>query len=212
MANFSDFYPEVLPEVDGCPNGLALNALRNAAIEFCEKTLVYSHLHSAISAVAAQAQYPFVPPADTVVIKIMKTWYDEKVIYPKDQDELNTLYTDWRNQDGTPFYYTQDDKRNVLLVPYPSALLADALVMRVTLKPSRAALTIIDEIYEEYGEAISSGAKARLMMMEGDNIAWTNRKQAGTYMTLFRETIDETKARVAKSFTRSRQRVRAHFS
>ena len=57
------YLPEVLVDVPGCPDIVAVNAVRNAAIDFCEKSQVWQYDFTAkVSLVAAQAVYALTPP------------------------------------------------------------------------------------------------------------------------------------------------------
>jgi hypothetical protein len=208
---YTAFYDEVLPEVPGCLQAVALNAIRNAAIEFCQKTLAYIYNHPAISAVAATATYAFVPTSGTVVAKVLQAFYNGIEITPKTPDELKAIYasSDWRNETGTPLYYTQDDETNIRLVPFPSASLASALKMRVALKPTRASTTIEQRIHEEYLEAIKNGALYRLKISVGK--PYSDPAGAAQCFAFFNTEIDNTKHKVATGFGRAKLRVRGQY-
>lgn len=204
-------YPQVLPEVPGCPTILAEHHIREAAIEFCERTMIHQHEHSLIAGVADQRTYAFVPPANTVVSRVIEAWYNDQRIWPKTPDELSRMYSNWLTQDGTPAWYTQVNERNIELVPKPSANLADALRLRVTLKPSKTATVIEQHIQEEHGTKIAYGAKARLMAMAGDNVPWSNPTMAAMYDGLFNNEIGLLLTKVTKGFGRARLRTTPQY-
>lgn len=211
---YTAFYDEVLPEVPGCLQAVALNAIRNACIEFCQKTDVYLYDHPAINAVISTPTYAFAPPTGTLVSKVLQAFYNGRELIPKTPDELKEIYgvyqsLDWRSRTGTPKYITQDDEQNVRLVPMPDASLAGGIKLRVSLKPTRASTTVVDRIFEEYVEAIKNGALYRLKISKGK--PYTDEAGAEQCYAFFNTEIDTTKHKVAMGFGRAKPRVRGHF-
>lgn len=209
--NYSAWFDEVLPEVPGCLQAVALNAIRNAAIELCQKTGVYQLDHTAINAVINTPTYAFAPATGTVVVKVLQAFYNNIEITPKTPDELKAIYStsDWRTRTGTPLYYTQEDEQNIRLVPMPDASLTGAIKLRVSLKPTRASTTIIDRIFEEYLEAIKNGALYRLKISK--NKPYTDEAGAAQCFSFFNTEIDTTKHKVAIGFGRAKLRARGHY-
>ncbi|OFZ67380.1 MAG: hypothetical protein A2V79_09215 [Betaproteobacteria bacterium RBG_16_56_24] len=209
--NYSTFFDEVLPEVAGCIQAVALNAIRNAAIEFCEKSLAYLYNHPAINAVLNTPAYAFVPPSGTLVAKVLQVFYNGIEIFPKTPDELKSYYPtlDWRDRTGTPLFYTQDDERNIILVPMPDASLTGAIKMRVALKPTRASTTIVDRIWEEHLETIKNGALYRLKIQP--NKPYSDEAGAKTNFAFFNDQIETAKSKASRGFGRANRRVVPHF-
>jgi len=206
---YTAFFDHVLPAVPGCPQPMAIDAIRRAAIEFCEKTLAWIYKHPAINVVAAQMAYPFVPPTGAVVAKVLQAWHNDIKITPKTPDELNEIYANWLTIAGTPQYITQDDERNLLLVPTPSAALTAGLVLRVALKPTLASDDIETSIYEEYRDAIASGAKARLMLIKDK--PYSDMELGALEMGLFNAAVADAKFKAQKGCGRARVRTVTHF-
>jgi len=211
MANtaFTALFDDVLPHVPGCSQPIASDAIRKAAIEFCERSWAWIFNSPDIDVVNGQMAYPFTPPGNAVVSKVLQVWYDDEPLTPKTPDELNTLYPNWRTVTGTPIHYTQDDSRNLLLVPTPDADLTDGLKMRVALKPTIAAADIETVIYEEYREAIACGALAQLMM--SPKKPYSDPGLAVVKLEYFESKIGSTRFKVQKGFARAPQRNVAHF-
>ncbi|HWQ39177.1 MAG TPA: hypothetical protein VNM24_11325 [Burkholderiales bacterium] len=203
------WYDEVLPDVPGCPQAVAKNAIRNAAIDFCERSLIWRADMEPISAVANQAEYDFEPEAGAAVVKVVRLWYDKKEIYPQTPEQLAERYAHWPSQAGTPLYYTQERPDAVILVPYPNADLAGALTGKLALKPTRASTAGPAFLFEEWLEAIACGAKARLFAMKKK--PWTDGELAGHHQAMFDHAIAKTMRRASQGHTRAPLRVRAHF-
>lgn len=206
---WDEFLDEVLPSVPGCSQAMAIYAIRNAAIDFCHRSLAWIYNPEAIDVVADQMAYPFVPPTDAVVVKVLQAWHDGDELVPATPDDLNGLYRNWRTVTGTPLYSTQDDERNLLLVPTPDAGLVDGLTMRVALKPTISASGIEFRIYEEYRTAIAAGALSKLMMMPKK--PYSDPELAAFHLNVFEEKIVDVRNKVLRGYGRARQRNKPHF-
>lgn len=204
------FFDEVLPDVPGCPQPVAKNAIRNAAIEFCDRSWVYRADHAAINAVANQGAYPYAPPAGTKVVVPLTVWYDKKRLDPMDMHDLEGLYAHWPSETASaPLYFVQQALETLIVVPAPTAALAGAITLKVALKPTRASADIDDTIWEKYLEEISCGAKAKLFAMKKK--PWSDPGRAGDYMVLFDRHVARAKLAASRGFVRSVKRVRAHY-
>lgn len=199
--NFTQWYDDVLPSAPGCAPAMALDMIRKSAIEFCQETRVWHYEHPAISVVANTADYPFVPPAGTVVTEILDAWYDGVWVEPKGSDDLAEINGNWLAWTGPrPIYVTQPDERTLRLVPKPTVSLANGLVLLVALKPTIAATTIEERLYQEYREKIADGALARLYMMP--KMPYTDFKLGKDKATAFRSHCNEVYNKAARAHTR----------
>jgi hypothetical protein len=203
------WYDEVLPDVPHCPQPVAKNAIRNAAIEFCERSFVYQADHPAIAAVQDQGEYTYAPGTGLKVVRPEMVWYDKKQLTPMTRDDLDRLYAYWPDESGTPIYFVQEQLEKLIVVPKPAAALADAIRLKVSVKPTRASVDIDDAMHEKYLEAIACGAKARLFAMKKK--PWTDNELAVYHKQMFDAAIATARLHAARGHTRARMRVRAHF-
>ena len=209
-APLTNWYNKVLPQVRGCLEAVALDQIREAVIDFCERTWVLNGDLPPIDAVANQAIYPYVPPSDRLVVKRLEVWFNGLSLIDKTPDDIRTIYPDaWETQSGTPLFHTAHDARNVRLVPYPTAALPGALKMRVTYKPVSTIATIDTLIWEDYRELIAAGARMRLFMMA--NMPWASEKKADAERGMYEGGIDHIRFKVQRGFGRAPARVRASF-
>ena len=163
MSLYTDLLPEVMPFATDCPQNVAVNAIRNAAIEFCERSLYYTYEVPAVDTVSGTAKYSLVLPADTTLAHITDAWVDKRFLNHVGEDDLRQLYgNDWRTQNGFPAYVTQQDLSNVILVPNPITSVVGGLKLIAALKPTRASTTIDSGIKERWLEVIAAGALARV--------------------------------------------------
>lgn len=202
MADWSAWFDEVLPDVPGCPQDVATNAIRNAAIELCERSRVYLVDHPPISAVANQAAYAWAPGAGLKVVRAESVWFDGVPLAPITSDDLAARYPKWSVEAGTPRGYLQEGLDTLTLVPKPSADMADAITAKVVVAPSRAATGILDALWERYLEAIASGAKARLMSIPEK--PYSNPKEAERHAAAFDDAIARARLAAFRGHGRAR--------
>lgn len=206
---FTAWYDEVLPEVPGCPQPVALNAIRNAAIEFCRRSWVWRVSLDTMPVYAEVPDYELEPPTKTKVAKILQVWFQGREIYPKAPDELNRLYARWPAETGTPKWFVQRDPEILLLVPMPLTSIEDAVEAEVAIAPSRASTGIDSAIYEKYLDAITHGALARLFRSKSK--PWTDTVLAADRTNQFDAAIGLAKVDAVKGHGRSRLRVKPYF-
>jgi hypothetical protein len=158
------FLREVVPYCPDVMELVALNAIRNAAIEFCRVSTIHRIDMTPISGVADQAEYTIIVPAGTQLVTPVQLYYSGVRLVPKSLEELNAFfhYQDWIDVEGQPAFYTQLTPGTVTLVPYPTEDAADALTGRIALMPTPDAITVYDELYNRYLEDIAMGARSRL--------------------------------------------------
>lgn len=207
--DYTDYLPEILPKVKGCPEQVAVNAVRNALIELCDRAPVWRYEHDPLSSMANEGVYDFEPPTGGEVVKILQAWYDGKSLTPMSEDQLHAAYSDYRTADGTPEYYTQDDQTQIILVPRPTTALVDAIKMIVQLKPTIASTNADTRLYNRYREQVARGALARLFDMGGES--WADPDKADRNLTLFNADIVSASSAAQQNYGRARQRVPAQF-
>ena len=207
---YENFLPEVMQFVPNVADIIAVNAIRNACIEFCEKTRYLQLDIPYISLVAGKASYPIVTPDGTKFVLPEVTYFNDVLLIPKSSDELASIYrmADWRKVQGNPAYVTRLIAPEILLTPYPVAVTStDFLRCRVSIAPTRDSTEIDSEIYEQFLEVISFGARARLYGTPQQS--YYDKTAAEQYARMFKNGIGEARQRVVKGL--SRDSVRAEF-
>lgn len=199
---WAKWFDEVLPDLPGCPANVAENAIKNAAIDFCERSFVYIIDHDPIDAVQDQGEYDWSPGAGLKVVRAETVWYDGKPIAAKTRDEIAGMNAYWPDWEGTPLYYMQEKLEKLIVVPRPTEALTDAIKAKVAVKPSRSATSIDDAIWEKYLKPIASGAKADLFAMKRK--PWTDAQLAVFHKGLFDEAIDKARLAAFHGHVRSR--------
>lgn len=201
------FLREVLPY---CPDVLeivAINAIRNAAIEFCRLSTIHRIDLTPISAVADQAEYTLGVPADTQLASVVDLTYAGFPLTPKSMEEIRAYFPgeDWATVEGWPRYYTQINPGTIQVVPYPTDAETDAIRGRIALMPTRDATTVYDDLYNRYVEAIALGARSRLHYTPSQ--PYTDPNMAERCKKLFDAEIAHARIRANKGQTRALTRV-----
>lgn len=161
---YTSFLREVLPYVHDCPELVALNAIRNAAIEFCEKTDYVMYDPLAIQLVGGVGEYTPAMPSETRIGRVEWAFVDNAALRPITESQAKRLYgIDWRTLVGNAYYYMADTTFNtVRLIPAPPSNTTSELDLRVASVPTRDSTAVNSDVYQRYLEEIAWGARARL--------------------------------------------------
>jgi len=186
MKPLTDFLPEVMPSVAGCPVPLVINAIRNSVIEFLKATCIVEQTIT-IPLLAGVASYPLTPAAGTVA----QTFVRGKVggvsdVSPTALIELENSYQLWRTLTSAAPTHAFIENGALTVSPTPTA---DASMESVfTSTPSRSATDVEDAILEDWIEGVAHGALYRLMALPG--FPWANPDLAAYHRAEFMAAID----------------------
>lgn len=205
------FLDEVLPHVPGCSVELALLAIKNSVIEFCEKSLILQRDADPVTVLANVSDYDLDADTGYKVVKVMKAWYKNTELQPIAPDEIvspsaynpNVVGSTASSQPPTRIY--QKDDVTFSLYPAPPERVVGAVTMRVALKPTRSSTEIEDVIYEDYAEAIGYGAKYRLMGTPAK--PFTNPQAAGSSLAMFMQLVNSARQKAVRGYVRSSMSV-----
>lgn len=202
--NLEDLYPFVLPSAPGCPDPTLLHHLRQAAIEFCERTLAWQQDLDPIVSVVDSQSYAMVFPAGSVLVKLLA--------FTVDGDEANVVTPEKGrrlalNDSGRDVAWT-DDRVSVKVHPTPTEA-GVVYGFKAALKPTQAATAISDSVGEHYAKEIAAGALAGLLDMA--SVSWADPVKAAQRREYFNDRIGTVSAQVAKGFSRGAQNVRGFF-
>ncbi|MEN6540823.1 MAG: hypothetical protein ABFC67_14545 [Mizugakiibacter sp.] len=176
------------PHVQGCPTIVVDQAITRAAIEFCQKTGVWRYDHVPVAAVEATTAYSFAPPDGAKVERVLAAWLDGVPLTVKNATDLLGV-DDWKTATGTPTHLVVLNDTQFRLYP----LGAGSVDLTVTLKPSRAATTIDDAIFEAHVDAIADGAIGKLAALPGK--PWSSADLVTYHTGEFDKAIDDATIR-----------------
>lgn len=173
MTPIETFLPYVLPYVPGCPDFTATLALRDAAAEFCQQTLVVRITTAPIPVADKVQTYSLPIPAHLEIAKIVKVSYGKENLHLASSSNgdipesmIHPLMPGVAPY-GTPTHAMMRDYGQLTLLPVPDKSQTDMLIARIAVKPSTSASELPDELFRDWREAIAAGALTRLAGMQG---------------------------------------------
>ena len=212
MKTLESFLPEILPDVPGCPSDMAIRALRNTIVEFCEKSLIHQDTMDAITVYENITDYDLEPPKNYRIQKIMKMWYlgqELEALAPDDlglPDAYRTNIAGYTASKGPPAGFTQKDVDTFTILPIPDQKYTSSLTMRVALVPLRTMTEVADFLFEIWGETIGFGTKARLMLTPGK--PYSNNEAANFNQVRYTTGLNDARQRASRGNVRSSLRVK----
>jgi hypothetical protein len=169
MAALSAFTPRIAYRVDGCPDITIEQAVLDACIDFCERSLILRQTLDPTAVVAGVKEVDLDLPSGTRLAKIMKVWVDDREISAVSEDEVGTPLAHVDSVPGVtgvssmPTGYVESSPGTIRLYPAPDKTYS--VTVRAALKPSRSATAVDDILFENWVNAITEGALARLYVM-----------------------------------------------
>jgi len=214
-----DWGPEVNPSVPGLPQpGLKLG-VRNAAIEFCQETLLWAYTLTAMDVEATVQAYTLTIPdalhAEVVgidTVKYKQNGEDDTTyitLPPLSENEYDLIKTGaWKYQTSpTPSKYWSDvPEKQVHLWPIPSAASTGGLLVTPNLRPTKTTDDLPDFLWEDYRKAIAKGAIADLLNRPA--LTFFNPELAATHRLIFENKMNDAKVKKITGATKRGLRVR----
>jgi hypothetical protein len=197
---WKDFLPLVLPHAPGCPEPVALGAVRLAAAEFCERTLAWRSDLDPVSVVAGRNEYSLAAPAGASVAMVLGAALDGTRLTPATEPELAEEFPFWESLEADrPGRFLLPTPGRIRLVPTPTRSWADGLVVSVALKPRFSSSQAEDFLYDDHLETLAHGARARLLAMPGRT--WSGTELSLHYDRQFRAGLTDARGRFLKGGT-----------
>ena len=179
MTALSAFYPRILPFLPGCSEPLVDQVLVDAAIQFCEESLVIRQTLDSFKTRVGAIEYDLDPPTNQYIIsRVMSVNVDGTELAPI---MAETVHSDFTTNQSKPtgFYTARIDSTLVLrLTPPPDAVYTVKVI--AALRPARGATTLDDDLYNLWIEPVCESAIARAMMIPDQ--PFTNPAQASALM------------------------------
>ena len=193
---WSDFYCWVLPSVPGCPNPSLDLHIRQAAIDFCRRTLCWVRTLDPVEANGVDIRFDLDLPSQTQAVKLMAVAVNGlEYLLVDTQRGLHLV----RQGSGADFSFTQD---KLTLDVHPLRQRGDSIEVDMALAPSFNAGSIETDLASPYVQEIAQGALATLQMMAG--VAWSDPGLAVANKALFNQRV----ATVAMHFARGQGAAR----
>jgi len=185
QVEYSAFLPDVLPYVRDCPEFVAINAIRNACIEFCEKSTWWRTTLEDITLVAGQSEYDLDVEVGSAIAAIISAHIGKQPLrFGTEEKMVETIGPDWRTRQGPIHYIVHDgDFDTIRIAHVPDSAPDDPLTLHVALRPIKSSVRVPKELYERWSETIGFGARARLHDTPGQ--PYSNPEAAREYRKWF---------------------------
>lgn len=204
MKSLSLFRSRIAPRVDGCSDIIIDQSVLDSAIDFCNQSLVVKRMMFPVQTVAGRSEYDIEPG----VVSIQRVWVDAKEIQPLGEDALAGPYAFISSvpgqtpQSGSPRSFAQPYPGVISLYPIPDSVYT--LSARVALAPTRSATQVEDQLWDDWAEAITDGALARLYMYPG---AWSSAALSKYHSQLFLAAVNAAMLEASQGINRAELRI-----
>lgn len=198
MTDIDDFLTKVLPYAPGCPEPVAREHIRNAAIEFCEETKLW-RFDDAFD--VGDDPNIVCAPQGAVIHQIERCDFNGCKLEPRGVDWLDEHMPDWRSDEhaaeGQPLYFTQVCPDTIQVVPRAPG----RVKVWLRLKPAEDADQLPSFLAAQHKSVIGWGALANILMLPGQ--PFTSLDAAA----LFRMRFDRALGRASKLQSTGQQRA-----
>lgn len=204
MKLWAVFLPEVLTLAIGCPIPLAEVKIRQAAIEFFQRTRSWVEWLDPVTSEEGLIDYDLVIPTESDVARIERSTIDGKPI--EIISYLAAPY-DWTLQDLDSQGLVSRDLKTFRL---GQSVAADLTIqVQVALTPSRTSTGIPDDLYDKYVDDIVHGARYRVLMTP--DTPFYRPDLAGVEKALFESAINTNAVDAWRGQTANTPRARVKF-
>ena len=201
MASLDAFLPTVRGRLPGCPEMILENGVRDACIEFCKRTRLFTQTVD-VDVVASEAAVELYPDSDTHW-EVLTLRRGPTLLTPLFRAEYAAQ--GYGEDSGTPEVYYLEGDRTLVLGPVPDA--AETLTALVSLRPQDTATRVQDALYSDFREPIAAGARAWVRRNYGD---WVNPDFEAEDRRIFEYAVHNQNIRRARGGGSVPLRVRAH--
>lgn len=191
MAQLSSLLDRVNDEFPTVPRLLALRMLSDSAKEFLTRTHAWQETLTPVALRPGVFSYELAPDSGVQVASLREVRLDGRRVDPI----ASEIPQRWGHtlSAGRPDVYTQIGPSTIQLWPSPDAASSVTVLAALTLALSAPDANIPDDVVGEYGEAIASGAKMRLVRQA--NKAWFAPDAAAMYGVPYYQAIADAKRR-----------------
>jgi hypothetical protein len=193
-ASLEAFLPSVQPHVQGCPESLIIDAIRNACIRFCTGTWLIRENLEPSDIVVDVDDYTIAATAGNETIGLISFLHNKLELPKKTEEELDILDSGWRTADpGVATAVMCPTPDRILLNRVPAETITDGMIVRIATRPTDSTTTINNQLFNDWRKAIKYGALEELL--EIPDKGWSDIKQSIWYGKRFNFEIQRGKAR-----------------
>jgi hypothetical protein len=205
MRTWDVFFPDVLPDVLGCPEPTVERHLLRAAIDFCTRARVWRQDLDRIITRDGRADYDISWPDQAQGVELIGATLDGDDI----DLEVADGTTAGQRQQGTSGRrrVLSQDLVTATVMPTPGE--GQVLVLAAILCPSEDATGVPDIIGDRFRKAIATGALQTLLKI--NKAPWANAGLSTDKGNEFDKAIAQAASKMWRANTNKRPRVRGQF-
>jgi len=205
MKSLDEFLQHINLYAPGCAAPTAYFGIRQAAIEFCERTRMW-RFEDYFEVQGTESEAMFAPAA-SVIHDIEAAWFDDQKLTPKTVDWLDKNCNGWRDGSltGQPQYITQTEPNTLRIVPAAAGTVKVSLI----LKPAQDADEVPDFLVDQYRMVIGNGALSYILVIP--NQSFTNMDMANGFGATFQGKLTSLSTKGSTGQQRARARTRGSF-
>lgn len=194
MADVKELVPSVQEMARLCPVKRIKDAIMDAAVEFCRKSIIW-RVQSVDDIVAGTDTYtPSVPTGAAIsAIEIVTVGGIRMPMWTSPWPHSAT-------SGGAAFYGVNQDKQ-VRIYPVPPENITDGLVVSIVAIPDKTGTVIPDFLVDDYKDALVSGALASVMAIIGQ--PWANAQVAMYHQKMFSRAVGAARIAVMRALSTS---------
>lgn len=205
MRPLEDWLPQILPRANHCPEPIALDAIRSAAITFCERTRLW-RAEDRFKVSRHSCDEIICVPYGAALHQIESARFDGRPLEAVSLSELDASDPDWRTRTGSGATYITQERPNTLrLVPAANGELALSLFLR----PSEDADELPAFLYELYARVLADGALEEILTIPGQ--PFTSADLAHYHGTRFERALDRLSSQSVRGQQRAPIRITPQF-
>lgn len=186
--SWDELFTQVQPYVPGCPEVVIREHIRDAAIDFCERSEVWRYTFGPEQTAANERDYT-VPTVGASDVENVVALYVEGTAIRRVSDLYTSLPPSFPA--SQPLHYSQLSTQLVRFYPTPDK--AYSFSGTVVLKPSLTSSGMETFLYRAHGRSIACGAVASLTAIPDKE--WSNFDLATYYDAKFLRQADDAKGR-----------------
>lgn len=212
MTAWTDLFDDIMPEVPGCTEPVALNALKNAVARFFIDTKIFSVDIDPIDVVVGQGAYTVAlntsQQALYSLVGATEVWLGTTKLAPITKEQAEAKSVLWRTETGPSQFFVEERPGTLQLVKAPDISGSGLLRVKMAVQPSRTAVEFESWIAERFREELCAGAKYRLMAMQKK--PWSNPDMALYYQSIFQDGVGRGSVVAAGGVNGARMRTTSY--
>jgi len=198
MREIDDLLSKVIPYAPNCPEPMAVEHLREAAINLCKATRCWREVES-FTTTGDDIEVMCVPPYASL---FQMEWarFNDRVLEPVSAGP--DILT---HEDGLPFSYTQRTPNSIIIDPPAPGL----LTLSMFLMPAPDATDLPEFMFDQFSTALGHGALSTLLLLP--NQPFSNPQYAMMFEQKFQAVLDRNFAFNMQGQQRARKRTKPNF-